>query len=389
MPNTNEDLLLFEPSYDGHYLHYVARIARAATALGHTVTLTTSAEANLAVERVLSDIDMTVRMEKPNQKGTLIQVQMKNYAWLKEEINLLKPQHVMLPFGNHVSKILGLKNLRVQPNSVSLLLMRDHFHLAAMGAEAPESKKRLLDEVLFRLLLRNKAIKNVFTIDPLLVEYSKQRGFKNVEKLSYIPDPIANMDLIDQLTAKTKLNIPANQKIILVFGVLDERKGLGQLIEAVAELDHSPAHILAVGKQNDSAKEALASESAHKLRSRGSLTELAGFADKEREGLVFSAADIVWVGYKGHFGSSGVLYQAAQASVPIVATSQGLIGYEARQHDVGSILNSYQPTDIQKSIETILTANSEQKKKWKENMATFAAEHSESTFATNILKRIF
>jgi hypothetical protein len=54
------------------------------------------------------------------------------------------------------------------------------------------------------------------------------------------------------------------------------------------------------------------------------------------EALIFSAADLVWVGYQKNFPFlSGVLYQAAVKNIPIIASNHGIIGWMNKKYNLG------------------------------------------------------
>jgi hypothetical protein len=65
-----------------------------------------------------------------------------------------------------------------------------------------------------------------------------------------------------------------------------------------------------------------------------------GFQDEKHEAILFSAADIVWVGYKKNFPFlSGVLYQSAIKNIPIIASSHGIIGEINKKYQLGCSIN--------------------------------------------------
>jgi hypothetical protein len=70
----------------------------------------------------------------------------------------------------------------------------------------------------------------------------------------------------------------------------------------------------------------------------------------EFEGMVFDAADIVWLGYKNHFTSSGVLNLAAINRKVIIATNQGMIGWLTKEKNLGITVDIQDINSIKNAI---------------------------------------
>ena len=85
----------------------------------------------------------------------------------------------------------------------------------------------------------------------------------------------------------------------------------------------------------DAVRETLQSPPALNLSRQHRLHVLEGWADEPTEAAAFSAADVVWLGYDGHWQSSGVLIQACQAGLPVLACDRGIIGWFTRKHRIG------------------------------------------------------
>jgi glycosyltransferase involved in cell wall biosynthesis len=74
------------------------------------------------------------------------------------------------------------------------------------------------------------------------------------------------------------------------------------------------------------------------------------FVSNEMERDLFSACDVVWLGYKGHYGMSGVLVQAYRFDKPVVATSDGLIGWLCRGGQLGPCLDDLSAASITQAL---------------------------------------
>src|SRR5260370_16192863 len=80
------------------------------------------------------------------------------------------------------------------------------------------------------------------------------------------------------------------------------------------------------------------------------------FITNEVERDLFSACDAVWLGYKGHYGMSGVLVQAYRFGKPVIATADGLIGWFCQTGELGPVLDDLSPEAIARAIEEVFVS---------------------------------
>jgi glycosyltransferase involved in cell wall biosynthesis len=78
------------------------------------------------------------------------------------------------------------------------------------------------------------------------------------------------------------------------------------------------------------------------------------FISSETELDLFSACDVVWLGYKGHYGMSGVLVQAFRFGKPVIATADGLIGWFCRTGELGPVIDDLTPGSINRALDDVL-----------------------------------
>jgi glycosyltransferase involved in cell wall biosynthesis len=100
---------------------------------------------------------------------------------------------------------------------------------------------------------------------------------------------------------------------------------------------------------------------------------LDSFISNDMERDLFSACDAVWLGYKGHYGMSGVLVQAYRFGKPVIATEDGLIGWFSRRCELGPILSDLSSASIGKAIA--------------ETMTSWPHEHATASSRDNLLSR--
>jgi len=221
--------------------------------------------------------------------------------------------------------------------------MRPSFHYPKMGIISPSNSLGAVKNVLFLRLLGNKHLKHLLSIDEPLIEYVRDQNKAASEKIVFLPEPSDLEELIDANEAKQKLGVNLDQKLILVYGALSSRKGVIELLRSVSDFAYQKnVGVVLAGKIQDELLSHLDAHWIKALQQDGRLIILNNFVSEEEEIILFSAADIVWLGYREHYTASGVLVQAACAGLPVIACKEGLIGWQTRRHKLGIDLN---PTD--------------------------------------------
>jgi glycosyltransferase involved in cell wall biosynthesis len=204
------------------------------------------------------------------------------------------------------------------------IIIRPRFHLGILGY-APGRRIDFVERVLYARLFRTgTTLQEVFAIDPFFV------NFMCDPRLRYIPDP-AEMNT-SALTKGDRTSVDT----ILVYGHLDERKGIPELLRAIAD-PRVPKNIklLFVGVQNEFVRSLLNQAFPNALRQEGRLREWDRVVTEAEEIEAFRAAEVVWTFYPGNYGPSGVLVRAGQASKPVICTQAGYCGRVVTETGMG------------------------------------------------------
>jgi len=188
--------------------------------------------------------------------------------------------------------------------------------------------------------LQIQSLSCLYTIDELLVGYVRDHKPDLAHHLRYLPDPTDLPLNFGVGELRKRYNIPVNAKVILVYGVIDERKGLFLLLDALAlEQELFEWHALVVGRQSVSVRAALTSTRWDNIKKVNRIHSIDDFVTDEVEQDVLGLCDAVWVAYTEHYQMSGVLVKAGMHRKPVVACEEGLIGWYARYKGVGVIVN--------------------------------------------------
>lgn len=272
------------------------------------------------------------------------------------EIELETPiDEVFLPYADYCLYALGILGNPSKSARISGICMRPSFHIFKnMKIGFGRKLLEFIKENIFKLLLRRKFMNSIFSIDPMLVNFVKKNGYTGGERIKYFPDPVDWPVVKDQSSVRTRLGLSKDAIVLLVYGVIDERKNIELLLTAFQNQSLSKSWvILVVGRQTDKMRDFLASQN-HSIFVNERLMVIDDYVSESQEQEFFSVADVVWNVYKAHYAMSGVLVKAGVYSKASICSDLGLIGYFAKEYKVGipvpndalSIINALKELEI-------------------------------------------
>ncbi len=270
----------------------------------------------------------------------------------------------------------------------STLWLRPRFHHPAMGVETPVSfLHRIGGPLALGRLLSIPSLVALLAVDETLPEWLRMKKFRGRAKVQYIPDLGSVGNLVDQREARFRLHLDTTRFWLLCYGALSSRKGIRQLLEALDDPATADVGVLAAGAGDAAASAILSSDRAKALIDGGRLITLRGHVNDTLEGLIFSAVDAVWLGYRQHYTSSGVYFQALSAGRRVIACREGLIGYWTRLHKTGVVVNPDNTAEVIAAIQT-LKSNSGPDPANESARQVIARSHTESAFGYAVCSAI-
>ena len=292
---------------------------------------------------------------------------------------------VFIPFIDHIfysSSIFGSPFGKCKFSGIS---MRPDFHGHRFGLKVPRKKDSFIRELLFKKFLKVNTLSSLLTLDETLYLY-----FKNSlsERLRFLPEPaeyseipISSIDVI-----ANKLDVNSMKRSILVFGSITRRKGVHKLIDSFSKLtDTRNLQIIIAGKADSKMQDYYSMDKPMQLKKQGKLKIIDRYISEEEEKFLFSRAFISWLGYIGHYRASGVLITSAKYKIPVIATNQGVIGWQVERHGLGVLVDANDLNEIINAI-TKLCNNSEYYSNCKIN-ASNAFSGNTLDNAKNIVKK--
>jgi len=261
------------------------------------------------------------------------------------------------------------------------IVIGPRFHSGVMGY-AP---RRLIDGIeraLYALLFSAGGdLHEVFTIDPYFQKFCAN------PRLHYVPDPAAR-ELAAPIQSLGGIDISETDAAILVYGNLDHRKGIPDLLKAMADPRiPEQAKLLLVGLQHESLRSLLDQPFPRMLRAKGRLIELNRVVSDAEEAAAFHTAKIVWIYYPGSYGPSGVLVRAGHASKPVICTQQGYCGRIVAETGMGINVDDGNTEGITRALVSLLADGRMRQSMGKSGFEYFS-KSSPAAFADPIVSAI-
>lgn len=399
-----KNLLIIEPHMNGHhgvYLRWIVQgavernlrvfIATFENSLEHTIFKTMLGECEEAPEIITLPLPETDYMQKSALWGLLrreIFYRSLFGRFYNEAIQKNIPDFVFLPYLDYCVYAICLLGSPFGHTPWAGLAMRPAFHFKKMGIIGPRSLLLLPKQLLFLRMLQQKNFRALFTFDPSLCEYLKNKSFSCAEKVYYLRDPAEFEGDLRKEDARTLLQIPKEAVVILAYGTINYRKGVDILLSAAADPDFpSTVHILLAGRQGPDAERLLRSSLGERLMSSGRLHEINKFLADEEEYMIFKASDIAWLGYRGHYTMSGILVQAGRMGLPVIACKEGLIGWFTEKYELGVALNNLDKKGVIDAINK-LVQDKEKFFKYGNAARKCFAGHTTNNFVADIFQLI-
>jgi glycosyltransferase involved in cell wall biosynthesis len=294
---------------------------------------------------------------------------------------------VLLMYFDHLQPAFFLS--KPLPFDVSGILFRPSFHYADWG-QGPKTIREQLQSFrkkwLLRALLVRPELKNLFSLDPFAVQPINQWARRSVAH--YLPDPVAtrNVSALKISELRQDLDIEPSRRVALVFGLLDERKGIEPLMQAFAKMsakEQANWCVLLVGPLTEQMRAVI--DTVLPTLTNVQVIRRHEFVADEVIQPFFAVADVVTVLYQQHVGMSAVLVRASAAGRPVLASGYGLVGQLVKTKQLGRIVDA---TNIDAIAEALLafgqgawTANANE-------MRNFANQNRAENFASTIFNQL-
>jgi hypothetical protein len=366
-------ILIIEPNLSGHHFIYLKLIVEVLSKKAHSISLITSDRyidndllVDLKVKNVMLDIFFSINESeykaainsKLGNFGREFRIWRMFHREFKKLHSIHKIDDVFIPYLDVFLNAVALMGSPFLEVSYSGICMRQAFHYSYFELHETNTFIMNIKEILFTKLLKSLTLKKLFTIDELLISYFKHKNLKHRNKLCFLTDPYSlpkrAITPHDSLAFKYIYNIPQKSNVILVYGSIDNRKGLVQLLDTLetdANLDDW--YVLVVGVLDSVIKSSISNEKWTRLKRYQRVKVINEYISEEKEHLVFQICDVVWIGYQEHYQMSGVLVRSGANKKPIIACEAGLIGWHVFKYNLGLACNIYDKKSVSTALEAL------------------------------------
>jgi glycosyltransferase involved in cell wall biosynthesis len=237
-----------------------------------------------------------------------------------------------------------------------------------------------LERLAYENILTFQRTIKLYTVDPYFASFRKS------DRLVYLRDP-AEYQPSDPQKLRSCIGISPTQLLVLVYGYIDKRKALKQLLEAISPEGICGICLLIAGEQSDETKELLSSESVKRLARAGKLVEIPRFLNDQEADELFAAADLIWSCYMNSDGNSGVLIKAGRAVRAAVVAPTGIMSKMIADHNAGWIADPNSACSIA-NVLTEARDNATKRSTFAHNLNRLFGEHTRANFVDPIVEHL-
>ena len=322
------------------------------------------------------------------------------YCWFTalKYCNRCKADHIHFLYVDHMQFPLALKLPVSKGLTVSGILFRPSIHylqLWNISLSLREKFGSARKKILYRFMLAHPGLGLIFSLDEHFAMYARE-SLSYGHKVRYLPDPSIFPANGEQGAIMSGLSylVPPGKKIFLLFGALDRRKGIFEVIQSLSMLDNRTAKktaLIFAGKLRDEVREDFITELHKYLESHptGVWIRLEDrFLSGDELVYLLKQCDVVLIPYQRHVGSSGLLIWAASVSKPVITQDFGLMGVLTRKYKLGQAIDTTKPFEIAKAIKIFVDGNKEKGIIDREKMATFTSKRSPKEFSRKFFEGI-
>jgi glycosyltransferase involved in cell wall biosynthesis len=248
----------------------------------------------------------------------------------------------LMPFLPFLSVVLN-KNLKVSGIIYSI---------AARSNKNDRLLKRFLDFLKYLILSKSKIFDRIFLLNDPASARLMNRKYK-CSVFHYLPDPAVIVTTTDSSEIKQLKSRISGKIVFLHFGGLSVRKGTVDILKSIELLDNSLLEkvcFIFAGYLNEDIK-ATFNGLVSKYSDKVQIEVFEGFCRYEFLGSLCSLADYLLLPYRSSSYSSGLLSFAAQFNLPVIGTSEGLLGSLIRSYRLGYSYKIKSPDDLAHALE--------------------------------------
>jgi glycosyltransferase involved in cell wall biosynthesis len=172
--------------------------------------------------------------------------------------------------------------------------------------------------------------------------------------MALMPEPVESPLSMTQVDARRELGLPTDDRLLMVLGALDSRKGVVELMRAFRDAAPYRTRLVLMGLLYSDVRDAVMSLSDELGIDRCIVRD--AMLSQRDFSLGFAASDWQALTYRQHIGSSGILVRAAAYGRPVLASDWGWIGQATQQFGLGSTCDTSSNESIVEGIHRLVAS---------------------------------
>lgn len=281
----------------------------------------------------------------------------------------------------------GLKRIKI-----SGILYQPYIHVDVSNrfVVSKELLRKLRKKLqLYIVSLFHKESKSFFILNDELGVAKMNKTFSNFNiNFRYLPDPTLSKNIISEFNPREYYNISTQNIVLLIFGVINDKKNILNILDALKELKSQSSRqlsLIVAGKfsKNQSHLRNKIDDFA-KNHSEIQVIIRDEFIDESIRNSLFSHSDIILMPYVNFYSSSGILGHSVLHSKPVVASNLGLIARLVKEYSLGFLVDPFDSSSICEGIKSIIY-NPDFRNFKSKGRDRFLSKHSVNNFASTVL----
>ena len=381
-------LMLFDTILDGHHSDYISHIVEywLENQLKHELYVVTPKgfATTLPVSECIHFIEIKEDEVTKTTKGTILHRGFAVWNLFLKYAREIGPDHAFLMYLDLFQ--IGLCFGEKAPCQVSGIFFRPSFHYE----QATSLKEKVIGarkKWTLSRILTNGSLEYLFSLDHSCVLPMRSIA-KGVEVVP-LSDPVKKYTVgrSEVIQLRKSLKIEEGRTVFLVFGFLDDRKGIEQVIDAIALLSPDQAGELAlllVGPIDKEYRRVI----EEKIKAYTGNAQLITRFNEIKGSTIqahFELADFVLTLYQKHIGMSSILVRAALSGRPVLSSDFGYMGKLVKELGLGTTVDSASEVSICGGLVEALEGSIDYSL---EKMIDFGLDNSPSAFAGQIVNTL-
>ena len=394
-------ILIIETEIDGHYISlYLKNIVREILSRKiETLTIITKKSA-IADENYKFFKNKKINVfyirdiKKPKKYNFLSMLiyQLRYYFNIKKSFNTIsKNKKFDLVYVNtldHFDKALSIFGSPFKKVNFYGLFNHIRFHLSYFKLER-NFLFSYFYEILFRRILKIKYLKNIFIVDDYIKTYLDIQNVDNNKIIKVNEASNTHNTFISkkkEIAFRKKYLLTKNDFVILVYGAIRKDKGIKYLINSVISNNFNKKikNIIA-GKCDSKTLNDIKQFQKLSNKSNFEIIVFNYFIDENFQNILFSASNLVWIGYTRYYGSSGVYYLAGHMKRPVIINNKGPLYNLNKKYKIGVATDVTDSKKVCNKINFIMISGL---KYYKNNFKQFININKKNIFSKQIADKI-